>query len=132
MHSLNAAETLCSAFANTDLDYQLRQREITRLVAAGYTTNTCLESTARYAKEKGYHVTLMYVVFVFVFPFFSPSPLLFVCEVSVVEALKLIQCSSDASAGFSVEMHDAAVKLVWPVIVDEVKTATEWAESFGA
>jgi nicotinamidase-related amidase len=36
-----------SSFANTDLDYQLRQRNIAHLVLAGMTTNTCLESTAR-------------------------------------------------------------------------------------
>lgn len=40
-----------SSFANTDLEYQLRQRDITKLVFAGLTTNTCLESTARYARE---------------------------------------------------------------------------------
>ncbi|KAH7085208.1 Isochorismatase-like protein [Paraphoma chrysanthemicola] len=47
-----------SGFANTDLDYQLHQREITHLVLAGMIANTCLESTARYARELGYHVTL--------------------------------------------------------------------------
>lgn len=40
-----------SGFANTDLDYQLHQREITHLVMAGMIANTCLESTARYARE---------------------------------------------------------------------------------
>jgi nicotinamidase-related amidase len=40
-----------SAFQNTDLSLQLRQREITHLVIAGLTTNTCVESTARYARE---------------------------------------------------------------------------------
>ncbi|KAF4466686.1 isochorismatase hydrolase [Fusarium albosuccineum] len=40
-----------SGFANTDLDYQLRQREITDLVLAGMAANTCPESTARYARE---------------------------------------------------------------------------------
>ncbi|RTE70311.1 hypothetical protein BHE90_015297 [Fusarium euwallaceae] len=48
-----------SGFANTDLDYQLRQRDITHLVLAGMAANTCLESTARYARELGYHVTLL-------------------------------------------------------------------------
>ncbi|PCG90329.1 Hypothetical protein PENO1_099760 [Penicillium occitanis (nom. inval.)] len=48
-----------SAFQNTDLSLQLRQREITHLVIAGLTTNTCVESTARYARELGYHVTLI-------------------------------------------------------------------------
>jgi nicotinamidase-related amidase len=41
----------CSSFQNTDLDYQLHQREITNLVLAGMTANTCLEATARYAYE---------------------------------------------------------------------------------
>jgi nicotinamidase-related amidase len=40
-----------SSFQNTDLDYQLHQREITNLVLAGMTANTCLEATARYAYE---------------------------------------------------------------------------------
>ncbi|KIW19986.1 hypothetical protein PV08_00561 [Exophiala spinifera] len=48
-----------SSFQNTDLDFQLRQRDITHLVLAGMTANTCLESTARYAYELGYHVTLL-------------------------------------------------------------------------
>lgn len=41
----------CSSFANTDLDYQLRQHDITHLVLAGMATNTCLESTARHSRE---------------------------------------------------------------------------------
>lgn len=40
-----------SSFQNTDLDYQLRQRDIQNLVLGGMTANTCLESTARYAYE---------------------------------------------------------------------------------
>ncbi|KIW13331.1 hypothetical protein PV08_08519 [Exophiala spinifera] len=48
-----------SSFANTDLDYQLRQREITHLVMAGMVANTCLEATARHATELGYRVTLL-------------------------------------------------------------------------
>lgn len=40
-----------SSFQNTDLDYQLKQRDITHLVFGGLTANTCLESTARYAYE---------------------------------------------------------------------------------
>ncbi len=40
-----------SSFQNTDLDYQLRQRDITRVVLGGLVANTCLESTARYAYE---------------------------------------------------------------------------------
>jgi nicotinamidase-related amidase len=40
-----------SSFQNTDLDYQLKQKNITNLVLGGMTANTCLESTARYAYE---------------------------------------------------------------------------------
>jgi nicotinamidase-related amidase len=42
---------MCSSFQSTDLDYQLRQRDIQNLVMGGLTSNTCLESTARYAYE---------------------------------------------------------------------------------
>ncbi|GFP58753.1 uncharacterized isochorismatase family protein YddQ [Trichoderma asperellum] len=48
-----------SSFGNTDLDYQLRQRDITHVVCAGMVANTCLEATARYAVELGYHVTII-------------------------------------------------------------------------
>lgn len=58
MRGLADAVTL-SSFQNTDLDFQLHQREITKLVLAGMTANTCLESTARYGYELGYHVTLL-------------------------------------------------------------------------
>lgn len=40
-----------SSFSNTDMDYQLRQHDITHVVLAGLTTNTCVESTARAARE---------------------------------------------------------------------------------
>ncbi|CAI7658834.1 unnamed protein product [Penicillium pancosmium] len=48
-----------SSFSNTDLEYQLRQHDITHIVLAGLTTNTCVESTARAARELGFHVTLI-------------------------------------------------------------------------
>ena len=48
-----------NSFKHTDLDYQLRQREITHLVMAGMVANTCLEATARDATELGYRVTLL-------------------------------------------------------------------------
>lgn len=48
-----------SGFANTDLDYLLKQREITHVICIGLLANTCIESTARYAMELGYHVTLV-------------------------------------------------------------------------
>lgn len=40
-----------SSFANTDLDFQLHQRQITHVILAELVANTCLESTARYARE---------------------------------------------------------------------------------
>lgn len=48
-----------SGFANTDLDQQLRQRGITQIIVIGLIANTCIESTARYGMELGYHVTLV-------------------------------------------------------------------------
>lgn len=48
-----------SAFANTDLDFILRMRGIERIVLAGMRANTCIDSTARYGVELGYHVTLI-------------------------------------------------------------------------
>src|SRR6202044_3883117 len=46
-------------FANTDLDYRLKQRGISYVIIAGLLANTCIETTARYATELGYHVTLV-------------------------------------------------------------------------
>lgn len=40
-----------SSFRNTDLDWQLRQRNITNLIFAGLVANTCIETTARDANE---------------------------------------------------------------------------------
>jgi nicotinamidase-related amidase len=48
-----------NSFKHTDLDYQLRQRDITHLVMTGLVANTCLEATARDAQEMGYRVTLL-------------------------------------------------------------------------
>ena len=48
-----------SGFANTDLDMQLKQRGITHVIIVGLLANTCIESTARFAMELGYHVTLV-------------------------------------------------------------------------
>jgi nicotinamidase-related amidase len=48
-----------SGFANTDLDFQLKQHGITHVVATGVLANTCIESTGRFAMELGYHVTLV-------------------------------------------------------------------------
>jgi nicotinamidase-related amidase len=48
-----------SGFANTDLDLQLRQHGVRRIVLTGMIANTCLESTGRFGMELGYHVTLV-------------------------------------------------------------------------
>ncbi|MGO4326900.1 isochorismatase family cysteine hydrolase [Cupriavidus sp. 2TAF22] len=48
-----------SGFANTDLDFQLKQQGVTHVVIVGLLANTCIESTSRFAMELGYHVTLV-------------------------------------------------------------------------
>lgn len=48
-----------SGFANTDLDMQLKQHGIERLILVGMIANTCIEATGRYGMELGYHVTLV-------------------------------------------------------------------------
>ena len=46
-------------FANTDLDFQLKQFGLERIIVAGVLANTCVEATARRGAELGYHVTLV-------------------------------------------------------------------------
>lgn len=48
-----------SGFANTDLDLQLKQRDISDVILVGLLANTCIESTGRFAMELGYRVTLV-------------------------------------------------------------------------
>ena len=48
-----------SGFANTDLDFLLKQKGITHLILIGLIANTCIETTGRFAAELGYHVTLV-------------------------------------------------------------------------
>ncbi|MGH9532107.1 MAG: isochorismatase family cysteine hydrolase [Terriglobales bacterium] len=48
-----------SGFANTDLDFRLKQRGIIKVIVVGMLANTCIESTSRFAMELGYHVTLV-------------------------------------------------------------------------
>ena len=48
-----------SGFANTDLDQQLKQHGIRKVILVGFIANTCVESTGRFAMEPGYHVTLV-------------------------------------------------------------------------
>lgn len=48
-----------SGFANTDLDFLLKQHGIENVVVAGMFANTCIETTGKFAAELGYHVTLV-------------------------------------------------------------------------
>jgi nicotinamidase-related amidase len=48
-----------NGFASTDLDFQLKQRGIEKIIVVGMVANTCIEATARCAAELGYHVTLV-------------------------------------------------------------------------
>ncbi|MGI4791638.1 MAG: cysteine hydrolase family protein [Janthinobacterium lividum] len=46
------------AFTNTDLESHLKALEVTQVLIAGVATSAGVESTARYAHEIGFHVTL--------------------------------------------------------------------------
>lgn len=48
-----------SGFANTDLDHQLKMHGVQKIIIIGMLANTCIESTARFGMELGYHVTLV-------------------------------------------------------------------------
>ena len=48
-----------SGFANTDLDFRLKQRGISGVIVIGMLANTCIECTGRFATELGYQVTLV-------------------------------------------------------------------------
>jgi nicotinamidase-related amidase len=48
-----------SGFANTNLDFLLKQYNIDHVVVAGMRANTCIDTTSRYAVEIGYRTTLM-------------------------------------------------------------------------
>jgi nicotinamidase-related amidase len=48
-----------NGFASTDLDLQLKQRSIEKIIVVGMLANTCVEATARGGAELGYHVTLV-------------------------------------------------------------------------
>ncbi|WP_295993813.1 isochorismatase family cysteine hydrolase [Rugamonas sp.] len=48
-----------NGFANTDLDHQLKQHGIQKVIVVGLIANSCIEATARFAMELGYHVTLV-------------------------------------------------------------------------
>jgi nicotinamidase-related amidase len=48
-----------NGFFNTDLDLQLKQHGIEKVIVAGVAANTSVEATARFGAELGYHVTLV-------------------------------------------------------------------------
>jgi nicotinamidase-related amidase len=48
-----------SGFANTNLDFLLKQHNIDHVVVAGIKANTCIDTTSRYAVELGYRTTLI-------------------------------------------------------------------------
>jgi nicotinamidase-related amidase len=48
-----------NAFINTNLNEVLREKHITDVVLAGAVTSICIDSTARFAHENGYHVTIL-------------------------------------------------------------------------
>jgi nicotinamidase-related amidase len=48
-----------SSFHGTDLQKQLQQEGIEKVVIAGLTSQTCVEGTGRDALEAGYHVTFL-------------------------------------------------------------------------
>jgi nicotinamidase-related amidase len=48
-----------NGFANTDLDELLKQHDIKKIVLVGFIANSCVEATARFGMELGYHVTLI-------------------------------------------------------------------------
>jgi nicotinamidase-related amidase len=55
---LVVTERTWGAFANTNLDAQLKTLNVTQVVITGVATGTGVESTARQAFECGFHVTL--------------------------------------------------------------------------
>ena len=55
-----ALEHWCSSgFSNTDLELQLEQHSIHKLIVIGLIAHTCLEATVRFAAELGYQVTVV-------------------------------------------------------------------------
>jgi ureidoacrylate peracid hydrolase len=48
-----------SGFANTDLDLQLKNHGIHKLIVIGLIAHTCIEATVRFAAEFGYEVTVV-------------------------------------------------------------------------
>lgn len=47
------------SFVNTDMLQRLREHKIEKVVLAGLTSHTCVESAGRHALEEGFHVTFL-------------------------------------------------------------------------
>jgi nicotinamidase-related amidase len=47
------------SFVNTDMIQKLRENNIEKVVLAGLTSHTCVESAGRHALEEGFHVTFL-------------------------------------------------------------------------
>ncbi|MGY3461241.1 nicotinamidase-related amidase [Bradyrhizobium sp. LM3.4] len=47
------------SFVNTDMLAKLREAKIEKVVLAGLTSHTCVESAGRHALEEGFHVTFL-------------------------------------------------------------------------
>ena len=52
-------KTTCDSFASTDLDTQLRERQVGRVVIAGLQSDWCVRETTQGALSRGYGVTLV-------------------------------------------------------------------------
>ena len=52
-------KTTCDSFASTDLDAQLRERQVGRVVIAGLQSDWCVRETTQGALSRGYGVTLV-------------------------------------------------------------------------
>jgi nicotinamidase-related amidase len=48
-----------NGFTNTNLELQLNQHNIDKLILVGMVANSCIESTGRHGMELGYHITLV-------------------------------------------------------------------------
>lgn len=48
-----------NAFSNTELEQELKARQIEEIVLAGCVTSICIDSTARHAVETGYKVSIL-------------------------------------------------------------------------
>jgi aminoglycoside 6'-N-acetyltransferase len=52
-------KTTCDTFASTGLEHELKARQITQLVLAGFQSEFCITETAAGALARGYKVTLV-------------------------------------------------------------------------